>query len=142
MKGLSKKNSLGEVLLDAVRRNDVQKVQQILDANRNTNLVNYQNFKNYSALMVAALRGRDQIVRILLREPRIDTDLQCNDLKMKAQDLAGYAGHTTTVKLLAQHGTMMKPPRSQLSHFSSSFRKPAPAEQQPEQYNNAKASLI
>ena len=77
------------------------------------NLQNWQPHKpkrreggpNKTALMVSAQHGKVDIVRELLRSPRIDTSIRDID-RQNAEQLATDAGHHRIARLLRQHSGM------------------------------------
>jgi len=87
-------------LYRAALTGDLAGLQLLLDRSADVNNRNADNA--WTALMVAAAAGRDEIVSTLLAQPAIEPDAR-GDRDQTALHLAAEAGHERVVALLAEH---------------------------------------
>lgn len=87
-------------LMDAVHRNDANKVKQLIAQGVD---VNQTDSKGDAPLIIAAYEGYAEVTRLLL-EAGADVGALDPGMKATALHAAAYAGRLDTAKLLIQHG--------------------------------------
>ncbi len=107
--GASDPAALEKRLIQASRDGDAPALTALLDAGANPNAVNKSG---YSALLIAAHYGHEEIVRILLSHPKIDPNFQ-NAKGATALHFAAQAGHLGIVQALLAHPDIDPTLRSQ-----------------------------